>query len=62
MEYIEGLRPDDIDGLRAAGFDPQVIAVNGTHIILKMILRHGFFHADPHPEIFLSAAITRSFY
>jgi len=49
MEYIEGLRPDDIDGLRAAGFDPQVIAVNGTHIILKMILRHGFFHADPHP-------------
>ena len=37
MEYIEGLRPDDIDGLRAAGFDPQVIAVNGTHIILKMI-------------------------
>ena len=49
MEYIEGLRPDDIDGLRAAGFDPQIIAVNGTHIILKMILRHGFFHADPHP-------------
>jgi len=49
MEYIEGLRPDDIDGLRSAGFDPQLIAVNGTHIILKMILRHGFFHADPHP-------------
>ena len=49
MEYIEGLRPDDIDGLKAAGFDPQVIAENGTQIILKMILRHGFFHADPHP-------------
>ena len=49
MEYIEGLRPDDVDGLKAAGFDPQVIAENGTHIILKMILRHGFFHADPHP-------------
>ena len=49
MEYIEGLRPDDIDGLKAAGFDPQIIAENGTHIILKMILRHGFFHADPHP-------------
>jgi len=49
MEYIDGLRPDDIDGLKAAGFDPQVIAENGTHIILKMILRHGFFHADPHP-------------
>lgn len=49
MEFVEGLRPDDIDGLRAAGFNTQVIAENGTHIILKMILRHGFFHADPHP-------------
>jgi ubiquinone biosynthesis protein len=49
MEFVEGLRPDDIDGLRSAGFDTQVIAENGTHIILKMILRHGFFHADPHP-------------
>ena len=49
MEFIEGLRPDDVEGLRAAGFDTQIIAENGTHIILKMILRHGFFHADPHP-------------
>ena len=49
MEFVEGLRPDDIDGLRSAGFDTQVIAENGTHIILRMILRHGFFHADPHP-------------
>ena len=49
MEFVEGLRPDDIDGLKAAGFDTQLIAENGTHIILKMILQHGFFHADPHP-------------
>lgn len=49
MEFIEGMRPDDTEGLRAAGFDTQIIAENGTHIILKMILRHGFFHADPHP-------------
>lgn len=49
MEFVEGHRPDDIEGLRAAGFDTQVIAENGTHIVLKMILRHGFFHADPHP-------------
>lgn len=49
MEFIEGLRPDDIEGLRAAGFNTQVIAENGTHIILKMILQYGYFHADPHP-------------
>jgi len=49
MEFVDGYRPDDIEGLRAAGFDTQVIAENGTHIVLKMILTHGFFHADPHP-------------
>jgi ubiquinone biosynthesis protein len=49
MEFVEGMRPDDPEGLKAAGFDTQIIAENGTHIVLKMILRHGFFHADPHP-------------
>jgi ubiquinone biosynthesis protein len=49
MEYVTGLRPDDPTALKEAGFDTQKIAENGTHIILKMILKHGFFHADPHP-------------
>jgi ubiquinone biosynthesis protein len=49
MEYVAGLRPDNPEALKAAGFDTQMIAENGTHIVLKMILRHGFFHADPHP-------------
>ena len=49
MEYVEGIRPDDLHALKAAGFDTRQIAINGTNIILKMILQHGFFHADPHP-------------
>lgn len=49
MEYIEGYMPDDIQGLKANGFSTQQIAENGVNIILTMILRHGFFHADPHP-------------
>jgi ubiquinone biosynthesis protein len=49
MEYVKGFRPDDPVALRNAGFSTQQIAENGTNIILKMILKHGFFHADPHP-------------
>lgn len=49
MEYIEGYRPDDIQGLTDNGYNVQQIAENGVNIILTMILRHGFFHADPHP-------------
>lgn len=48
MEFIEGHAPDDRDALVEAGYDPQIIAENGMNIILTMILKHGFFHADPH--------------
>lgn len=48
MEYMSGIEPDKIDELKATGLDPKVIANTGTHIVLKMILKHGFFHGDPH--------------
>lgn len=48
MEYIEGSNPESATELRAKGYDPQKIAENGMNIILTMILKHGFFHADPH--------------
>jgi ubiquinone biosynthesis protein len=48
MEYIEGIPPDDTERLIREGYDPHQIAVNGANILLKMILHHGVFHADPH--------------
>jgi ubiquinone biosynthesis protein len=48
MEFVTGIEPDAKDELLAKGFDTKQIALNGTQIILKMILKHGFFHADPH--------------
>ncbi len=49
LEKIEGISPDDPAALLAAGLDTHTIAVNGANALVKMILRHGFFHADPHP-------------
>lgn len=49
MERIEGISPDEIEKLRAEGYDLNLIAQNGCKIMLAMILRHGVFHADPHP-------------
>nr|WP_294859575.1 AarF/ABC1/UbiB kinase family protein [uncultured Fluviicola sp.] len=48
MEYIEGEAPDNLANLISKGYDPKVIAENGVNVILTMILKHGFFHADPH--------------
>ncbi len=49
MERIEGICPDELERLRTEGYDLNEIAKNGSNILLTMILRHGVFHADPHP-------------
>jgi ubiquinone biosynthesis protein len=48
MEFVTGIEPDAKEELLAKGYDTKQIAINGTQILLKMILKHGFFHADPH--------------
>ncbi|EHQ35398.1 ABC1 kinase family protein [Methanoplanus limicola] len=49
MEYIEGIRVDNADGIRIYGYDPKEIASRGFSAYLKMIFEDGFFHLDPHP-------------
>jgi len=43
---LEGVSPDK---LRASGLDPKLLAARGADTVLRMVLEHGFFHADPHP-------------
>lgn len=49
MEYVEGIKVTDIEALRQADIDRDLIARRGINLILKQIFEHGFFHADPHP-------------
>lgn len=49
MEYIDGIRVDDVDGIRFLGYEPAEFATLGFSAYLKMIFEDGFFHLDPHP-------------
>ena len=49
MEYVEGVRIDDVEGIRKAGNIPREIAQKGFHAYMKQIFEDGFFHGDPHP-------------
>jgi ubiquinone biosynthesis protein len=49
QEEIVGLAGGDNDRLRAAGLDPRALAARGADTVLRMVLEHGYFHADPHP-------------
>jgi ubiquinone biosynthesis protein len=48
-EFVEGIKVSEIDRLEKAGLDRKLITVRGAGIVLKQIIKHGFFHADPHP-------------
>ena len=49
MEYIEGFKINNRQGIIDFGFDPKNIALKMLDIYIKQILEDGFFHADPHP-------------
>jgi ubiquinone biosynthesis protein len=49
MEYIEGIKPNNVAALTAAGMDPKIIAKNAANFVLKQIFEFGLFHTDPHP-------------
>lgn len=49
MEYVEGRRIDDRQGLIDAGIDPLAVSDRLVRTYLQQVLRDGFFHADPHP-------------
>ncbi|MSR59814.1 MAG: AarF/ABC1/UbiB kinase family protein [Planctomycetaceae bacterium] len=49
MEFVDGLKINDRNGLIAAGLDPAAIAACGAQIFMRMAFEHGLFHGDPHP-------------
>lgn len=49
MEYIPGVKMDDVAGITAFGIDPRQIAMIGLRTFSRQLMEFGFFHADPHP-------------
>ena len=49
MEFIDGVKIDEVKQLDEWNVDRPVLARVGTKVILESIFEHGFFHADPHP-------------
>jgi ubiquinone biosynthesis protein len=48
MEFVRGVKVADILAGRVEA-DRRLLAHRGAEVVLKQILLHGVFHADPHP-------------
>jgi predicted unusual protein kinase regulating ubiquinone biosynthesis (AarF/ABC1/UbiB family) len=60
LQYVEGIRVDRLtprDGDKSP--DPRGVVSTVMELYLKMMLVHGFFHADPHPGNLLVAVDGR---
>ena len=49
QERIYGTPVSDMDALKSAGTNIQVLAENGVEIFFTQVFKHNFFHADMHP-------------
>ena len=48
MEFIHGTHLDELDRLRELKIDTKRIGMLFAQMIIKMIHKDGFVHADPH--------------
>ena len=56
IEWVEGIRIDDVPALTAAGHDIAQLTEFAARSFFNQVFRDGFFHADMHPgNIFVGA-------
>lgn len=49
MEFMDGVKITDAAAVKALGVDASDVAKILVFAFAEMIVKHGFFHADPHP-------------
>ena len=49
MEYCPGIKISQVDAMDDLSVDRKNLARYAVESYLQQILKHGFFHADPHP-------------
>jgi ubiquinone biosynthesis protein len=49
IEFIDGMKISNLEGIRHAGMDPGRIADDLSQVLMHQVFTQGFFHADPHP-------------
>ncbi|KAI8604740.1 ABC1 family-domain-containing protein [Dissophora ornata] len=48
MEFIEGVKVNDLEGLQKLGVSPKWVRTTLLEVFAEMIFQHGVLHCDPH--------------
>ena len=55
MEYVPGIKINDIQRIEEAGIDRCLLAQRSAEAYLTQLCRHGFFRKQPYISIFISS-------
>jgi len=59
LDWIDGVRIDQLDAYEDRHSDPVMVARLGAEVLCVMVFEHHLFHADPHPGNILLARDNR---
>lgn len=59
LHDVTAIKISDVEGLVAAGINPNSVAAELARVAFEQIFNHGFFHADPHPGNIFVTPLTR---
>lgn len=48
MEFVSGVRSDDVEAIVSMGMDPRELATRGLKAFMVQLFQNGFYHGDPH--------------
>lgn len=48
IEWVNGAKPGEEKQMQAYGVDPAAAALNFARLMMRQVLRDGYFHGDPH--------------
>lgn len=58
LEDVTAIKINDLDALKAAGIDPNDVAIVLAEVMFDQFFTHAYFHADPHPgNIFVTPTL-----
>ena len=49
LENVEAIKIIDVEGMIAAGIEPEAVAERLLDVYFQQMVKEAFFHADPHP-------------
>lgn len=59
MEFVEGYSFDELDAIRAAGYDLEELGQRIARNYMSQMVEDGLFHADPHAANFVVRPLVR---